>query len=102
IHQLKEGALARLLMVAIEGGEAAERATLSRDLRGRLVRSGDFVSVQNGEAGSQDADLDYLFKHRYLLSPAVTPERFAVDGLRKAIADSIDLLASPAGAMLKA
>ena len=102
VDQLKEGALARLLMVAIEGGDPAQRAALSRELRGRLLRSGDFVSVHNGEAGSQDADLDYLFKYRYLLSPAVTPERFTADGLRQAIASSIDLLASPAGGMLKA
>ena len=61
----------------------------------------EFVSVENGEAGSLDADRDFLMLHRYLLSPAVRPERFTVDGLRNAIANSVDLLASPAGLMLK-
>ena len=88
-------------MVAIEGGDAAQRAKASRDLRGRLEKLPEFVSVQNGEAGSLDADRDFLFAHRYLLSPAVKPERFTVDGLRDAVANSIDLLASPAGMMLK-
>jgi len=101
VDQLKEGAVARLLMVAIAGGNGEQRAALSRDLRGRLAKMPEFVAVQNGEAGSLDADRDFLFRHRYLLSPTVAPERFTVDGLRTAISDSIDRLTSPAGMMLK-
>lgn len=101
VDQLKEGAIARVLMLAIEGGDEAQRAALSRDLRARLAGMPEFVTVQNGEAGTQEADRNFLVQHRYLLSPAVTPERFTVDGLRTAIADSIDRLASPAGMMLK-
>jgi predicted exporter len=101
VDQLKEGVVSRLLMVAIEGGDEKQRAALSRELRGRLEKMPDFVSVQNGEAGSQAADRDFLFKHRYLLSPAITAERFTVDGLQAAISNSVDLLASPAGMMLK-
>lgn len=101
IDQLKEGVVSRLLMVAIAGGDERQRASRSRDLRDRLEKIPDFVAVQNGEDGSLDADRDFLFSHRYLLSPAVTPERFAVDGLRTAISDSIDRLASPAGLMFK-
>ncbi len=101
VDQLKEGVVSRLLMVAIEGGEASQRAQLSRDLRGQLEKLPDFVSVQNGETGSQTVDRDFLFKHRYALSPAINPERFTVDGLKVAISDSIDLLASPTGMMLK-
>ncbi|KAB2912660.1 MAG: MMPL family transporter [Dechloromonas sp.] len=101
VDQLKEGAVSRLLMIAIAGGDAGQRAGLSRELRRRLSGGPDFRSVQNGEAGSQDADRDFLLSHRYLLSPAVTPERFTEDGLRAAIGDSIDRLASPAGMMLK-
>lgn len=101
VSQLKEGVVSRLLMLAVEGGNAQQRAVISRDLRGRLAKMPEFVSVQNGEAGSQDADRAFLFEHRYLLSPAVSPERFTVDGLQAAITNSIDLLASPAGMMLK-
>ncbi|MBL8446843.1 MAG: MMPL family transporter [Zoogloeaceae bacterium] len=101
IRQIKEGVVSRLLMVGIGGGDADQRAQASRDLRARLVASGAFTSVQNGEAGSQDADREYLFRNRYLLSPAVTPARFTVEGLRESIGASIDLLASPAGMMLK-
>ncbi|RIX48293.1 MAG: hypothetical protein D3M94_05240 [Rhodocyclales bacterium GT-UBC] len=101
VDQLKEGAVARLLMLAVEGGEAGQRAALSRELRQRLGSLPEFLSVQNGEAASLEADRNFLFAHRYLLSPAVSAERFSSEGLRAAIANSIDLLASPAGMMLK-
>ena len=101
VDQIRTGAVSRLLMLAIAGGDARQRAGLSRDLRRRLAAGPGFVAVQNGEAGSSDSDRDFLIRHRYLLSPAVSPERFTVDGLRAAIANSIDLVASPAGLMLK-
>ena len=43
----------------------------------------------------------FLFEHRYLLSPAVNAERFTVDGLRAAIEETVSLLGTPAGAMVK-
>ncbi|MFZ2268694.1 MAG: MMPL family transporter [Azonexus sp.] len=101
VDQLKEGVVSRLLMVAIAGGDEAQRAALSRELRGRLGKMPEFVSLQNGEADSQQADREFLFRHRYLLSPAVEPGRFTVAGLHQAIADSIDQLASPVGMLLK-
>lgn len=101
VDQLKEGVVSRLLMVAIEGGDHVQRAALSRDLRAALMQRTEFVSVQNGEAAGQGHDREFLVDHRYLLSPSVTPGRFTVDGLRLAISDSIDRLASPAGMALK-
>src|SRR6185312_3125327 len=41
------------------------------------------------------------FAHRYLLSDTVTPERFSVAGLKVAIGNTIDLLASPAGMLAR-
>ncbi|MBI2307317.1 MAG: MMPL family transporter [Rhodocyclales bacterium] len=99
VDQLKEGVLSRMLLIGIEGGDAPARAALSRVLAERMRAGGDFSAVRNGEAGAHDREI--LFEHRYLLSPAVTPERFSVAGLNQAIGDSIDLLASPAGLMLK-
>lgn len=101
VDQIKESVVSRLLMVAIEGGDAARRAAVSRGLRERLASLPEFASVRNGETRSLDADRDFLFRHRYLLSPAVVAERFSADGLKSAIGNSIDLLASPAGMMLK-
>jgi predicted exporter len=94
VDQIKEGAVSRLLMLAVEGGNAEQRAAVSRELRRRLAALPEFVSVQNGDAGSHDAERDFLLKHRYLLSPAVTPGASPA-GLPAV--DSIDLFASPAG-----
>jgi predicted exporter len=101
VEQLTEGVLSRLLLVGIEGGTPAERADLSRALARRLEDGGLFVSVRNGDAATLARDREILFSHRYLLSPAVSPERFSSAGLRTAVEASIDLLASPAGMMLK-
>ena len=101
VDQLREGSVTRLLMLAISGGDAQQRAALSRELRARLADGPELATLRNGDQHSLDADREYLFRHRYLLSPAVTPERFTVDGLRSAIAESIDVLASPAGLLVK-
>ena len=42
-----------------------------------------------------------LFARRYLLSPAVNSQRFSVEGLREGIGDSLALLGTPAGALIK-
>ncbi|HWW78628.1 MAG TPA: MMPL family transporter, partial [Steroidobacteraceae bacterium] len=55
----------------------------------------------NGESAGMDRDRAFLFEHRYLLSDSVTPERFTVEGLKGAIQDTVDLLASPAGLLVK-
>jgi predicted exporter len=101
VDQLKDGSLSRLLLIGIEGADAPGRARLSRELATRLQASGEFSSVRNGDAAAMARDREILFNYRYLLSPAVTAERFGVAGLHQAIGDSIDLLASPAGLMIK-
>ena len=101
VDQLREGAVSRLLMVAISGGDAKQRADASRALRASLAGEEAFATVQNGEADAQDAARDFLLDRRYLLSSAVAPERFSVEGLRNAVNASIDLLSSSAGLLFK-
>lgn len=101
VGQLQDGTVSRLLMIAIGGGDAVGRASVSRELRQRLAADPTYVSVQNGEAGGLESERTVLLRHRYQLSPSVTPERFTEAGLRSAVTDTIDLLSSPAGVMLK-
>jgi predicted exporter len=101
VEQLREGTLSRLLLIGIEGASAPERARLSKELAARLDASGEFTGVQNGDAASLARDRELLLARRYLLSPGVNAERFSVAGLRQAIGDNIDMLASPAGLMVK-
>ena len=101
VDQLTEGAVARLILIGIEAPDTATRARMSRDLAGRLRTMPEFTLVNNGESLGTERDRDLLFAQRYLLSPAVTADRFSESGLRAAIGESINLLASPAGLMLK-
>jgi predicted exporter len=101
MDQLRDGVASRLILVAIEGADAPGRARLSRQTAQQLRADPTFVAVNNGEPVNSERDRAFLFDNRYLLSPAMTPQRFSVEGLHTAIADSIDLLASPAGLLVK-
>ncbi len=101
LEQIRDGLASRLILVGIEGADAPTRAGLSKQIARRLRADPDFVSVNNGEPVNAERDRAFLFNNRYLLSPAVTPARFSVDGLHAALSDSIDLLASPAGLLVK-
>lgn len=97
LDQLRDGLASRLILAGIEGADAATRAKLSRHIAHQLRGHPAFGTVNNGEPVSVERDRAYLFNNRYLLSPAVTAERFSVEGMRAAIGESIDMLASPAG-----
>ncbi|HET9390112.1 MAG TPA: MMPL family transporter [Steroidobacteraceae bacterium] len=101
VDQLREGIASRLILIGIEGGDPATRARTSLDLGRRLRAESQFVAVQNGEPVGLDRDRAVLFGHRYLLSDAVTPERFTVAGLHAAIQETLDMLASPVGLLAK-
>jgi predicted exporter len=101
VDQLRDGPASRLILIAIEGGDAASRAGVSVAMARRLRSDRQFSSVNNGEPVTAERDRDYLFQHRYLLSDTVTAARFSDAGLHAAIEDTLDDLASPAGLMLK-
>ncbi|WP_175672445.1 MMPL family transporter [Burkholderia ambifaria] len=102
VDQLRDGIVSRLILVAIDGGDAAARAALSRRIAGTLRADRQFSAINNGEAVNDARDQQFVFDHRYLLSPAVTPRRFSADGLHQALGDSLDLLGSSAGLVAKA
>ncbi|WP_295385384.1 MMPL family transporter [uncultured Thiodictyon sp.] len=102
IDQLKSGVTSRLILIGIEGGDRAARARVSRALAARLRADRQFLHIANGETQSLERDRQVLLANRYLLSPAMTADRFTVAGLRAGVADSIDLLATSAGLFSKA
>ena len=101
VDQLRDGAISRVMLAGIEGADAPTRAQLSRALAKLLRDDTRFASVANGEASGFERERDLLLAYRYVLSPNVVPERFSVDGLRAAIGETLDLLASPAGLAMK-
>jgi len=101
IEQLGSGVPARTLLIGIDGADAQVRADASRSLAAKMRASGLFEQVHNGER-SDWADVGaWLVEHRYQLSPAVDARRFTVAGLRDAIEETLSLLGTPAGHLLK-
>lgn len=101
MDQIRDGLASRLILVGIEGADAPTRARLSREIAQRLRTDHAFLNVNNGETVNAERDRMFLFNNRYLLSPAVVPAHFSVEGLHAALSESIDLLASPAGLLVK-
>ena len=101
IEQIHSGLPSRTLLMGITGGDASGRAQASRTLAKALRDSGRFDQVNNGDTDGWAGLGQWLFEHRYALSPAVTPERFTPDGLRSAMAEALSLLGTPAGDAIK-
>src|SRR3984957_9167 len=101
VDQLRDGPATRLILIALEQGDAAARARVSAAMVDLLRKDSQFSSVNNGEAVAGQRDREFLFQHRYLLSEAVSAERFTAAGLSAAIRETIDNLASPAGLLFK-
>jgi predicted exporter len=101
VDQLRDGPASRLILIAIEQGDAASRARVSLGLVEQLRKDPEFSSVNNGEAVAGQRDREFLFQHRYLLSESVSAQRFTAAGLDAAIRETINNLASPGGLLFK-
>jgi predicted exporter len=97
VRLLRDGPTSQLMLVSIQGADAPTRARLSQQLAAKLRTEAAFRSIANGELSGLQADSDFIFNHRYVLSRAVTGDRFTVTGLTQALRQSIELLASPLG-----
>jgi predicted exporter len=101
VEQLRDGVVSRLILIGIEGTAPETLAQISKRLAAALRKQDGFASVNNGEDAGFAQDREFLWRNRYLLSPAVTPERFSVGGLRARLEENLQLLASPAGVLLR-
>lgn len=95
LDELRRGPGNRMVLIGLEGGPAQALAEASRGLAQRLRATGQFTRVANGAAALTDADIQWLFAHRYLLSPALGPGHFAPGRLRKALEDRLRELRAP-------
>jgi predicted exporter len=100
-RQLQTGAATSLILIGIEGDDAPVLARASANVTAALRRSGRFAFVSNGSDSFGDAERDFLFKHRYLLSPATTADAFTVPALHQSLETLLQGLASSASPLLK-
>lgn len=99
--QLREGVASRMVLVGIEGDDPRAAARASRALAAALAADPRFGVVANGDASRFAAERDLVWRWRYLLSPTEGLDRFAVDGLRAALDESLRLFASPLGPAIR-
>ncbi|SEJ79770.1 MULTISPECIES: MMPL family transporter [unclassified Variovorax] len=101
IEQLQSGVASRTLMLGIEGGSTEQRAAVSRAVAKDMRESKLFDLVQNGDVSDWSDAGTWVFQHRYQLSPGVTPGQFSTEGLRDAINETLSMLGTPAGNVVK-
>ncbi|MEX3942064.1 MMPL family transporter [Paraburkholderia sp. BR10937] len=101
VDQLRDGLASRLILIGIDGGYESTRAELSRRVAASLRADPQFVAIHNGSGENDARDERFMFAHRYVLSPAVTPQHFSEQGLHEALGESLDLLTSSAGLVAK-
>jgi predicted exporter len=101
VEQLRDGVVSRLILIGVEGDTSANLAQTSKRLAAQLRKEPNFISVNNGETIGAEKDQDFLWRNRYLLSPAITADHFSAPALRSALEEDLQLLGSPAGALVK-
>lgn len=101
IGQLRQGPAARLILVALEGADQQALAAASEALASRLAMSNHFGHIANGSFERDGPNRDWLFEHRYLLSPKVHADRFTETGLQQALAETRERLHTPLGDLLR-
>lgn len=101
VEQLRDGVVSRLILVGIEGAEATTLAQTSKGLAAALRKQEAYASVSNGEDAGLAGDRELLWRHRYLLSPAMTAEHFSSAGLRASLEEYVQLLGTPAASFVQ-
>ncbi|MDR6937863.1 MMPL family transporter [Luteibacter sp. 3190] len=100
MDQVGEGPGSRLLLVAIDGGDDATKAALSRGLASALRKDDGFTQVVNGDfdLGMLDSS---LLPYRFLLSPTLDHGALDETYLADELHQRLDDLGSPAATLLK-
>ena len=99
VKLLRDGPASQLLLASIDGADLATRTRLSHELAARLRTRKEFSSIANGESAGLERDTAVVFHNRYLLSHAVTPERFTVQGLTQAMQAAVTQQGATLGLM---
>jgi len=101
VEQLRDGVVSRLVLIGVEGAAPERLAELSKSVGAALRDSGRFASVNNGQEAGFEGERELLWRYRYLLSPAISAERFSVEALQNTLRELLAQLASPAGALMQ-
>ena len=101
IDQATNGMASHVILLALQGASPLALALLSKFMVARLRKDPAFIEVANGGPESFAEVRRFVWQNRYLLSPDVTPDRFAVTGLRTALQRDLGLLGSDLGELVQ-
>jgi predicted exporter len=100
VDELRDGVVSRIILLGIEGVEEQALSTLSEALAAGLRADPQFVYVTNGADAGFESDLEFLHRHRFLLSPAIAPGHFDPGPLHESLQSQLSLLDSAAGMLV--
>ena len=101
VAQLRDGVASRMILVGVEGADAAAMARITRAMTDELAADRRFAFVSEGDAARLERERALVFRWRYLLSPAVTADRFTPDGLRGSLDEALRLMTSPLAPLVR-
>ncbi len=99
VEQLRDGVVSRLILVGVEGAPPGALAELSKRMAAQLRSAPELAGINNGERAGLEKDFQLLWRNRYLLSDAVTPQRFTPAGLKESLTGYLELLSTPMSGM---
>jgi predicted exporter len=95
VDELHQGAAARMMLIAITGGDLKRITQASKRLATQLRGHPAFARVDNGEQSLPSLEDTPLFRYRYLLSPNISAEYFSSQALNAAFQQRLLDLTSP-------
>jgi predicted exporter len=97
INQFRQGPGSKLLIISLQGSDSETLAKLSQSLTQKLMHDSAFVKVMNSENSLTAPMQQFLFNNRYLLSPALHPDKFSAKNLHKILSDALSRMTSMQG-----
>lgn len=101
LGQLQNGAANRILLIGIEGSDAATLAQIGKSFAGKLKSHPIFAHVLNGQNLIDPAEQELIYTYRYLLSPNTSAELFTPKNLETVIHGNLLELSSASGLLSK-
>ncbi len=101
VDQFRDGALSRLVLVALEGAPPDRLATASKQMAATLRKDAQFATIQNGEDAGFQRDQAFLWSHRYVLNANIDADHFAPQALRASLQQDLTALGSSAGYLVE-
>ncbi len=96
LDELQNGVSSRLIPVAVIADDLDALVSMSKSMATQLGKSELFNQIHNGQQSIDSAQLEWVIRHRYLLSPNIDAERFTQGSLREALDERMWELGSAA------